>query len=130
MSDFSLVNGLQSEIDALSSRRRSFESDILYLEHKINVVNQNLKENAGNTKKMMSLMEFLETEKQRIQKKKLKKINEKAKILINKINIIRDSRSKHYTYITSRFPVNGKNLSQALSRQRHNFFLINSHCQR
>jgi len=100
MSDFSLVNGLQSELDALSSRRRSLESDILYLEHKINVVNQNLKENAGNTKKMMSLMEFLETEKQRIQQKKLKKINEKAKILINKINIIRDSRSKHYTYIT------------------------------
>ena len=92
MSDFSLVIGLQTELDTLSRRRRSLESDVLNLEQKINVLNQNLKENAHG-KKLMLLKEFLEAEKQRIQLNKMSKINIKAKMLEDKIKNIRDSQS-------------------------------------
>ncbi|CAG9797034.1 unnamed protein product [Chironomus riparius] len=84
MSQLSVITVMQKELDAISRRRRSLESNVSYLEDKINVVNQNLEKN-GNKMKMMSLIEFLEIEKQRVQEHKLNKVNEKAKLLKDKI---------------------------------------------
>ena len=94
MSHSSSVTGLQIELDALSRRRRSLEAEISYLEQKINVINQNLQKNINN-EKLMSLMNFLETEKKRIQNSKLSKVYEKSKLLGKKISTKRNSQSKN-----------------------------------
>ncbi|XP_070504316.1 putative leucine-rich repeat-containing protein DDB_G0290503 isoform X2 [Chironomus tepperi] len=91
MSHFSLLTEMQSELDALFKRRRSFESDVFDLEKKINVVNQNLQKST-NKAKMMSLLEFLEAEKQRILDNKLNKVNEKTIMIKDKIANIRNSQ--------------------------------------
>lgn len=93
MSQISLITELQSELDALSRRRRSFESDVSHLDQKINAMNQNLLKNS-HKEKMISLIDTLETEKQRIQEKKLDKVNEKTKMIIDKISSLKNKRSK------------------------------------
>ena len=97
MSQLSLITVMQNELDAISRRRRSLESDVSYLDEKINAVNQNLEKN-GNKMKMMSLIEYLETEKQRIQEHKLNKVNEKAKKLRDKIISIKKQRPSQSKY--------------------------------
>lgn len=92
MSNHAMLVSLQVELSELSRKRKSLESDLNTLEQKINIVDQKL-EDGEESRKMSALKDFLVTEKDRMHKNRLSKIDLQIKELQNKIDSFRIERT-------------------------------------